>query len=936
MAEPISESRWRAADRILDRVLDSPAERRRAVIAEVCGDDEELRTLVERLVARCEGDDTRLGPGGALDGAFAAAVGRELADGSAELRGALVGRYRVLRELGRGGMAVVYLAERADDDFHQLVALKLIQPGADGEHMLERFHRERQILALARHPNIAQLLDAGITADGRSFIVMELVEGEPVDVFCDARRLGLRRRLRIFLEIARAVEYAHRNLVVHRDIKPSNILVTGDGDVKLLDFGIAKLLDDDAAEHTRTHLRAMTPAFASPEQISGGAITTATDIYQLGVLLYLLLTGCWPYAAGSPATASVLLAIRELAPLRPSTAVGGRREPTPLPGRQAPTAGEIAASRSAPASRLRRELDGDLDTIVLTCLRKAPERRYPSVAQLIVDIERFLDGRTISARPDTIGYRLSTFVRRHSAATATAAASAVVVVGLVGFSTFEVGRERDRARLEAAKAGEVSTFLHGLFQVSAPNRSRGEQVTARELLDRGAERIETELAGQPELQAAMMTVIGDTYRELAHYDEAGALLERAVEIRRRHPGDRELDLAASLFALGRVHERLRDTEAARAVLEEALALREAALGPAHPDTARVRDVLGLVASYDGDLETARRLHEEAVADLAAALGKDHVDYGAALNRLAGVVQDQREFEASIVLFDEAIAVLERSAGDDHPYTAAAKFNLAHSLRNTGQIERADALYTEVLPLIARGFGPEHPAVGMVLNNHSNLLREQGRLDEAEAKLGQAMAIWTAALGPDHPQVGWIFNNLGLIATERGDHLAARDHFQRSVDIAEAAYGPDHADVATQLKNLGGALHALGDSEAAIPLMERALAIRERVYGSDHSYVGAILRELAVVRLDLGDHPGAIADLERAIPLGRDGPDHRHDEVTMPTIQLARTLAAIGRTGEAAARLEAERSACLESSRPAVDAALAVVKGSPSHRESVAG
>jgi serine/threonine-protein kinase len=487
-AQP-SDSRWRQADRILDEAVDLPPSERLAFIRERCGEDLELRELVERLLARCDNDDDELTPGGALAGALAGALELDL-ERDTRLEGSRVGRYRVLRELGRGGMAMVYLAERADGEFRQLAALKLMQPGTDSGHMIERFHRERQILADARHPNIARLLDAGVSEDGRPYLAMEYIEGEPIDSFCDLRRLSVNQRLWLFLEVARAVDHAHRNLVVHRDIKPSNILVTADGDVKLLDFGIAKLLEDGPGDVTRTHLRAMTPAFASPEQIEGGPITTATDIYQLGMLLYLLLAGGWPYPRGTGSDAAMMLAICREPPIRPSTAAAGRGGVETVPGGPGSTIAEIATRRATSPGRLRRELAGDLDTIVLTALRKEPQRRYGTAAQLIGDVERYLEGRTISARPDTVRYRLRTFVRRHTAATATATASLALVVGLVAFYTHRVGAERDHARLEASKAGEVADFLTRLFQVSAPTRSRGESVTARELLDRGADRID--------------------------------------------------------------------------------------------------------------------------------------------------------------------------------------------------------------------------------------------------------------------------------------------------------------------------------------------------------------------------------------------------------------------------------------------------------------
>ena len=925
MASSPSESRFLRADAILDAVLELPVHERPDAIAERCAGDRGLAELVERLLAHCEDDDPELAPGGALAGGLGDALERDLGQRSG-LEGQVVGRYRVVRELGRGGMAVVYLAERAENDFHQLVALKLLRPGLESQHVVRRFHLERQILAHARHPNIAQLLDAGVSDDGRPYLAMEYVDGAPIDDFCDHRRLDVSQRLRLFLEAARAVDHAHRNLVVHRDIKPSNILVTDYGDVKLLDFGIAKLLEEDAQDVTRSHLRAMTPAYASPEQIEGGPITTSTDIYQLGMLLYLLLTGRWPYPLASVSDAAVLLAICREQPVRPSSAAGSRADGEPVPGGPPSTTAEIAYRRATSPPRLKRELAGDLDTIVLTALRKEPERRYLSVAQLVGDVERYLEGRTISARPDTVVYRVRTFVRRHTAATATAAASLALVAGVVAFFTVELGIEQNFARMEARKTGEAASFLAGLLQVAAPTRAKGEAVTARELLDRAAERIDSDLADQPELQAAMMTVIGSVYGELAMFNEGRALLERAVEIRRQHPGRRGLDLATSLYALGEIGERTRDLDLARASFSEALALREAALGHRHPDVARTLDALGAVLRYDGDLDAARALHEEAIDVLAATVGPNDASYGVALNRLASVLQEQRDDEASIPVFDQAIAVLEATSGRDHPITAAAKFNYANALRQTGRKERADAIYREVLPALESLYGRNHPVVATVLNSHSNLLRSMGRLDQAEAALQRALAIWSSSLGPHHPQVGWALNNLGLVERDRGNHAAARDYFLRSVEIAEAANGPDHPDVATQLANLAGELHSLGDTEGAIPLLERAIAIRERVYGTNHAHVGEAVGELAELYFALGRHTAAEPLFRRAAELGRDQPQDRPHAVTAPRIGQARCLAAMGRTAEAAALLLAEREFCDAGSRTMVEQALAEIDG----------
>ena len=914
-----SETRWQRADRLFSAALEIvPGDRPRFLDRE-CGDDGELRSLVERLLEAADDEVNLLASGGPWGGRLARSLGRELS-AEEDLTGQLLGGYRLLRELGRGGMAVVYLAEREASDFHQLVALKVLQPGMDRDSVVRRFHLEKQILALARHPNIAHLLDAGVSDDGRAFIVMEYVEGQPIDVFCDAGRLTVRQRIRLFLKVARAVEYAHRNLVVHRDIKPSNILVTGDGDVKLLDFGIAKLLAGDQSDLTRTDVRAMTPAYASPEQIAGEAITTATDVYQLGMLLYILLTGCWPYPGGRGSDAAMMLAICNQPPGRPSSVVGGRASAETTSDESELDLAAVADLRRSEPGRLRRELAGDLDTIVLTALRKQPERRYASVAQMVGDVERYLDGRTISARPETLTYRLRTFVRRHAAASATALASLVVVVGMVVLYTVQVGLERDRARLEARKATEVASFLTDLFQVPAPTRSLGQQVTARELLDRGAARIDDELGDQPELQAEMMTVIGDVYRELAQYEEARRLLEEAVKIRRSGPDADSLELAETLHSLGRVLEKTRDLDEARQVLEEALELRTAVLGAGHPDVARTRDVLGQVEAADGNLEAARADHEEAVRVLESTVGPGHVDLGMALNRLAVVRQDQRAYPESIALFERAIAVLRRAVGEDHPHTAAAKFNLAFSLRHNGQPERAGELYEEVFPVLENVYGADHPNLGVVLNNHANLLRAQGHHDRAEELLQRSLDIWTRSLGGSHPQVGWVLNNLGLVERDRGDHEAARGYFARSVAIAETAYGPDHPDVATQLKNMAEELHALGRTEDAIPLMRRSLAIREGVYGARHSYVGAVAATLARMHLALGEPGPAEPLLRQAVAAGRDDAEHRLGEVTEPTMTLAACLVQLDRRDEARALLLEERARCDDEGRRRLDRA----------------
>ena len=476
--------RFRRVDTIFDAALDLPPDEQTAFIDRECGDDEALRAEVLELVRAYHQADSLLD-------APAARVAAPLLDASAALAGPVperIGAFRVVREIGRGGMGRVFLGERADGEFEQRVAIKLIQHGTPG--VLRRFIEERRILALLEHPGIARLVDGGLTPSGLPYFAMELVEGEPIDRYCERRGLTLDQRLELFGRVCEAVAYAHRRLVIHRDLKPSNILVTADGQVKLLDFGIAKLLGPAPADETRTFLSAMTPEFAAPEQIRGAAVSTATDVYALGVLLYLLLTGERPYDLRGKSPAEIERIVCDDPPPRPST--------------------------QAPARR-RRALRGDLDLIVMTALQKAERRRYQSPAALAEDLERFRRGEAILARPDSAGYRLGKFVGRHRVAVGL---PALLVAALAGAAGRE-GVLRGRAEAEARKAREVEQFLVGVFDVADPNGLEtpdGGSVTARELLDRGARRIDSSLAGQPEVQAELRSVLGRVYTNLGLYD----------------------------------------------------------------------------------------------------------------------------------------------------------------------------------------------------------------------------------------------------------------------------------------------------------------------------------------------------------------------------------------------------------------------------------
>jgi eukaryotic-like serine/threonine-protein kinase len=584
--------RWQRLQALFEEALAQPPETRTEWIARATGSDTALRTDLEELVAA----DSSV-----IDQAVADAARRLLGDTPATTEVSPAGRrfgpYRIVRELGHGGMGRVFLAERDDAQYRGQVAIKLL-PNTASAGLQQRFRTERQLQADLQHPGIARLLDAGTSDEGEAYLVLEFVDGQPIDVYCREHRLSVAARLQLFAELCDAVQFAHRNLVVHRDIKPSNVLVTADGVPKLLDFGIAKLIDPDRAVALALHetaelSRILTLESASPEQLRGEPATTATDVYALGALLYRLLTGRGAYsaAAADPVTLSRAILLSE--PQRPSLAVlaplpgDGNGNPSESDKARADLINFSAQLRTTP-EKLSRALRGDLDTILLKALRKEPARRYASAAELADDLGRHLQRRPVLARGDSAGYLVRRFLARHSRAVTAAAIAAVALIALTAFHTAQLASERDRAQREAQRAEAVSVFLTDLFESATPERSLGEWVSAGELLDLGAARIEQDLASEPAVQAELMRVIGSAYVALGLLDPATDLLERALAVRENLGGPADALLGDVLHALGQSRTTQGRFDEGEALLTRALNTRLALRGEVHRDIAETR------------------------------------------------------------------------------------------------------------------------------------------------------------------------------------------------------------------------------------------------------------------------------------------------------------------------------------------------------------
>lgn len=801
----LSDGAWNRIDELLDAAWDLDPDERAPFLAEECAGEPEIRSEVETLLeAEAEVPDFLEGDAATFAGpAYAEAV----EDGELTHVDRWVGPYRLGEEIGRGGMSRIFRAERVDGGFEQEVAVKLLRLGLDSEEARQRFRLERQVLATLDHPNIAQLLDGGLTEDGVPYLVMEYVDGLPLTDFCNAHRCTLDERLSLLATVGEALQYAHRNLVVHRDLKPSNILVSDDGEVQLLDFGIAKLLDADVAGFTvpptRTGIRPMTPAYAAPEQVRGQPVSAATDVYQLGVLAYELLTGHRPYEAEGRSPFEVEQAVIEEAPTRPSTVVKKTSE------QEEGEPQRISVVRGTTPGELARMLRGDLDAILLKALRKDPEQRYASTDALVADLERYEQGQPVQARSITPSYRLRKFVGRHRGGVLASVAGLLVVIGFVTLLLYQRGialDERDRARTEAQTSEQVSGFLVELFEASNP-MTETEEVTAQDVLQRGRQRI-GQLNDQPAVQAGLLDAMGRAYRGLGRYDTARTLLRRSLQRRREVYAPDHPDVAMSLDHLADLFVAERDVEPAVPLYRRAHALRRQALGPSHPKTAET------------------------------------------MEGLAGALRNMGKPDSSVALARRALAVHRAHRDSTHPDVIEAEHTLAYALRAAGRYEEGAALYRTVLEKEQARYGPEHPALAGTHNDLAYLLKRQGNSAAAVRHYRQALDIRRSVLGPAHPKTLLILQNLAGVLWEQEKYGEVEAVLRERVEVLETHAPADSSRLGTAVGALARFLAERGQFTEAVGPMRDAYRIYRSQYGSGNLYtlcrgaeLGAVLKAL---------------------------------------------------------------------------------------------
>jgi eukaryotic-like serine/threonine-protein kinase len=779
-----------------------------------------------------------------------------------------IGPYRVLRTLGVGGMGEVYLAERADAQFEQQVAIKVVHGGALAVGMHSRLKLERQILAQLDHPNIAHLLDGGASPDGSAYIVMEYVDGIAIDAFCDSHGLDITARLKLFQTVCDAVHYAHQNLIVHRDLKPSNILVTAAGVPKLLDFGIAKLLDArQAARHalavTQADIRVMTPDHASPEQVRGQTITTASDVYVLGVLLYKLLSGSSPFFIASTRLAEIERVICEKDPPPPSQAVSAS---------DSPDSRATTEARSTSANRLRRTLRGDLDNIVLMAMRKEPERRYASAQQMASDIQRHLDGMPVIAHRDTLSYRSTKFVKRHWLPVSAGFSAVILVMAFAATTYFQslriaaerdrVTQQRERAEHERARAEEVSSFLVNLFKLSDPEENRGNQVTARELLDSGAKRLQTGLQDQPATKAALLSTVGAVYDSLGQYQDALPILDESLRLQAQSHDPARVE---TLLELGRAKIGTGDLRAAEAPLQEALHLAQSDFGARSIESGRSLWSLGMLRHQQGQFIEAKDLYVRSL-DILESSSAPQTDVSVVLDDLAKVYAREQQWVLAKQTYERALDIDRRVLGDNHPRIALRLENLAVVAQNMGELKQAEVLYIDALGREERAYGNRHPETALVKGNYGLLLQREGRLTEAEPLLRDAVAVRLALYGPDQYMVGYARVSLAILLHDRGDLSGAESEFRQALGVYDKSLPTNHQYRASLLMHFARLLVDRGRFDEALSKSDESIKIWTATSPASNPQTALAHAIHAYALEHLGKSKAAAEELDAALPV----------------------------------------------------------------------
>jgi len=899
--------RWHRIEALFDAVSALPEAEREAWLDNACKDDPSLKAEVLELL-QFDGEAT-----GNVRASVRAAAD-ELAEQTATaFIGERIGAFRVCEKIAEGGMGTVFLAERDDGSFEQTVAIKLLSRHLAGADAITRFLEERSILASLEHPNIARLIDGGMLDDGTPYIVMEYVDGVTIDAWCRDQGLGIAGTIELVLRVCDAVRFAHRKLIIHRDIKPANILVDSDGVPKLLDFGIAKLLDTDTDANralTRSDRRILTPLYASPEQIEGLPVTTAVDVYGLGLLLYRLLTGRLPFVATSNRPRDIEQAILS--------------SPATLP----------SAAASDSVSSQRRALRGDLDTILLMALRKEPERRYESVAAFAEDLDRYLGKLPIRARKDSFAYKAGKFAQRHRLPLAIAAALVAVAVGLTAYYT-------QRLRAERETAEETAAFLAGLFEARDPYRRNTDTVTVETLLESGVEKLDDDTSLSPVVRGRLLKTIALVYNNLGNvekadamagealalleqsrpenhddvasalsvlalvrrtqgkYQEATELAERMLRINEHNHGENSMPAAEAAHQLSTLAYYLGDHEAMGRWAKRSLAIRSRLLDENDARMAAGTGNLGLYHWITGDLARARDYYAQTARILDNQAERNDAQYATVLHNLGLLQIDLGETAAAVESYERSIALRRAASGPADPRIPLTIYSLAFACQRLGDFVKADALYEEMLPLQIAVAGRRTDRVAYALTGHGMLLERMGEIDAAREMLEEADAIYDEVLGAEHPDHTATKVGLAYLAMREEEFDRAAGLLDNVLRIRSEAYGAENVRTVRTHTAIGRLNFAKGDYSSARASLKKAIDIMTSNDEADHALVAEALDWLGKTELAAGNADAAVEALRSALAIYRMDSSEDHPDAVESRLVLADALDARGDEEEAA-------------------------------------
>ncbi|MCP9290394.1 serine/threonine-protein kinase [Gracilimonas sediminicola] len=808
---------WQTVENIIDEVLELPIEKRKEYIRERCRGNESLKKEVTLLLSSITESEGWLEHPEEYKSELFKELTSDISDLSVgrSLEGTRIGAYTIIEEIGFGGMGHVYRAERDEDDISHQVAIKILNRRRTEASVIERFRREQQVLAKLNHPHIAQFFDGGVTADGSPYIIMEFVDGIPIDEYCIQNNCTFSQQIDLFKDVLKGVRYAHENLVIHRDLKPENILVTTDGDVKILDFGISKMLGDDVDDTlTKEGPRLLTPKYAAPEQILQSNITTATDTYALGILLYYLLTHTFPFNLDNLTRYEAEQAILKNNPAKPSDAAG--------------------------KTFLKKQLTGDLDAIILKAIRKESDYRYRTVNHFLEDLENYEANLPVSAHRNTKTYRVKKFLKRNKKNVGIGSAFLMVIVTMVGVFTWQLSEERNQATLEAEKAESVKDLLIDIFEANDPiSNSDDNTPSLSVLLEAGTNKILAQNI-DPSVKTELLLTLATIYQNITQFDKALELTNKSLEISNKHFGSQSIQTAQGYIKLGGIQLDLGKYQMGKTELNKAKNILNNRLQASDKIYAKLYSHLGAAEENLGNYETSQNYFKEA---LSVTQRQSKIDSAMLVNELRSVARgyhrgDQHEKGDSLML--KALDVSEAFHGESDIVTASVLGDLGLYLMTRAEYKQARNYFERSLEIKEQVYGEKgHPKYTATLTNLAVLEKTLSNFETADSLFVKTMRIDEKIFGPDHPYVAMSKSHLGGINHSLGNYNQARKYYTEAIEVYTDSYGPEHPYMGGVYKGYARAASALGEYNVADDYFDRSL----RIYKNDNTADSALYAKL---------------------------------------------------------------------------------------------